>query len=121
MLRYATCLACWPPRCAGQAGVALPALLRPCGVWRHICLLACPTACLPAQFLFTLAYTRGIHISASKLIWSNLIPATLGNYVGGGLFLAGAYAFAYGGTPKRMGDYYDEKVAPKMPWAKKRD
>lgn len=73
------------------------------------------------QFLYVMAWAQGESITAKEFIWNNLIPSTLGNYVGGGVCLATVYAFAFGRTPKRMGAYYDDKVAPKMPWSKKRD
>jgi formate/nitrite transporter len=38
---------------------------------------------------------QGAQVSWASLVWDNLIPATLGNIVGGALFVGGAYWYAY--------------------------
>lgn len=82
--------------------------------------LSCLLLPLP-QFLFVMAWCQGEHITAKEFIWKNLIPATIGNYIGGGICLATVYALTFGSTPRRAGAYYDANIGPKMPWAKKRD
>ncbi|KXZ54820.1 hypothetical protein GPECTOR_4g891 [Gonium pectorale] len=65
--------------------------------------------CIANMFLFVMAWAQGENITAKEFIWHNLIPATLGNYIGGGICLATVYAFAYGGPPKRIGAWIDGK------------
>lgn len=38
--------------------------------------------CIANQYLFAINWFTGGNISAKAFIWDNLIPATLGNYVG---------------------------------------
>lgn len=40
----------------------------------------------------------------------NLVPSTIGNYIGGGVCLATVYAFAFGRTPKLVGEWVDQKM-----------
>ncbi|PNW80928.1 hypothetical protein CHLRE_07g335600v5 [Chlamydomonas reinhardtii] len=62
------------------------------------------------MFLFLMAWAMGANITAKQFIWDNLIPATLGNFFGGGVCLGTVYAFAYGRTPKLMGAWIDQKL-----------
>lgn len=48
------------------------------------------------MFYLPMAMMSGADIGISEMITSNLIPVTLGNIVGGGLFVGAAYAYLYG-------------------------
>lgn len=48
------------------------------------------------MFLFPLAMKLGAPITVGAFLTANLIPATLGNLMGGGLFVATAYGLAFG-------------------------
>jgi hypothetical protein len=57
------------------------------------------------QYLLPLALARGAKLSAKDVIAHNLIPATLGNWVGGAVCVATVYALAYGLPGKKVGDW----------------
>ncbi|PNH08102.1 hypothetical protein TSOC_005370 [Tetrabaena socialis] len=52
------------------------------------------------MFLFVMGWAQGANVTAKEFIWHNLIPATLGNYIGGGICLATTYAIAFGSAPR---------------------
>ncbi|KAG2491238.1 hypothetical protein HYH03_010446 [Edaphochlamys debaryana] len=62
------------------------------------------------MFVFLMAWAQGANITAEQFIWRNLIPATLGNWVGGAICVATVYAFSYGRTPKLIGQWVDKKL-----------
>jgi formate/nitrite transporter FocA (FNT family) len=66
------------------------------------------------QFLFCMAAFTGYPVTFKDFIGRNLIPATIGNYIGGGFCLATVYAFTYGRTPKRIGDWFNDKFKKNM-------
>lgn len=66
--------------------------------------------CIANQFLFPMAAFMGYPLTFKDFIGRNLIPSTIGNYIGGGVCLATVYAFAYGRTPKRISDWFNDKV-----------
>ncbi|GLC41613.1 hypothetical protein PLESTB_000696500 [Pleodorina starrii] len=66
--------------------------------------------CIANMFLFVMAWCQGENITAKQFIWHNLIPSTLGNYIGGGVCLSTVYAIAYGAPPKRIGKWLDQKL-----------
>lgn len=66
--------------------------------------------CIANMFLFVMAWCEGAHITAKQFIWYNLVPSTIGNYIGGGVCLATVYAFAFGRTPKLVGEWVDQKM-----------
>lgn len=47
-------------------------------------------------------------LTAARIVSRNIVPVTLGNIVGGGLFVATSYAFAYG-APGRAADAWIER------------
>eukprot|EP00983_Pelagomonas_calceolata_P125303 1161198-Pelagomonas_calceolata.AAC.7 len=63
-----------------------------------------------------MAIARGADIDARHFVAYNLVPATLGNWVGGAFFISTAYAFIYGRTPPRMYAWFEEKLgkAPQL-------
>lgn len=48
------------------------------------------------MFYFPIAMMSGAEVGVWEAIWNNLIPATLGNIVGGGLFVGALYSWMYG-------------------------
>lgn len=71
----AKCLACWMPV---AAFVALG--------WEH---------CIANMFFIPAGIAAGAEISAAQMICNNLIPATLGNIVGGALLVGCAYTLLF--------------------------
>ena len=47
----------------------------------------------------------GAPLTAKQIIVDNLIPATLGNWIGGAICVSTVYAFIYGRTPLKIYDY----------------
>lgn len=64
-----------------------------------------------AQFVLPMAIALGTDISATEFIWHNLIPATLGNWIGGAFFVATTYAFIFGTPAKRTADFFDSMTS----------
>lgn len=54
------------------------------------------------MFVIPLAMRLGAKISVSTFIVKNLIPTTLGNLIGGAIFVAMAMALGYGSLEKRI-------------------
>jgi hypothetical protein len=52
--------------------------------------------CVANMFVIPLAMQLGAPISVSTFIVKNLIPSTLGNLIGGGVFVASMYGLAFG-------------------------
>jgi hypothetical protein len=59
-----------------------------------------------------MAIALGADINATQFVWYNLIPATLGNWIGGGIAVATTYAFIFGTPPTRMFAWLAAKGAP---------
>eukprot|EP00009_Paramoeba_aestuarina_P008753 CAMPEP_0201520084 /NCGR_PEP_ID=MMETSP0161_2-20130828/10475_1 /ASSEMBLY_ACC=CAM_ASM_000251 /TAXON_ID=180227 /ORGANISM="Neoparamoeba aestuarina, Strain SoJaBio B1-5/56/2" /LENGTH=485 /DNA_ID=CAMNT_0047918343 /DNA_START=81 /DNA_END=1539 /DNA_ORIENTATION=- len=56
------------------------------------------------MFLVTLGIFLGAPVSYGKFIYWNLIPVTIGNFIGGGLFVGGAafYLYSFGENPQQV-------------------
>lgn len=54
------------------------------------------------MFVIPLAMRLGAPITARTFVVNNLIPATIGNLIGGGVFVATAMALSYGSLEKRI-------------------
>ena len=82
------------------------------GIWLPISAFASVgyEHCIANQFIFSIALMRGAPLTARQIIVDNLIPSTLGNWVGGAICVATVYAFIYGRTPTRVYDYFFSKV-----------
>jgi formate/nitrite transporter len=52
--------------------------------------------CIANMFVFVMAIAQGTPATAKQILWDNLIPATIGNYIGGAFFIAATYSFVYG-------------------------
>ena len=53
----------------------------------------------------------GAPLSAYDLVVGNLIPTTLGNWVGGFFFVGTVYAFAFGTPNKRVTEWWEGLAA----------
>lgn len=70
-----------------------------------VCLPACPCSyehCIANMFVIPLAMRLGAPISLHTFLVKNLIPATLGNIIGGAVFVAMAMALSFGSLEKRL-------------------
>lgn len=56
--------------------------------------------CVANMFILMMAIAQGLTPSPGAVLWGNLIPATIGNWVGGAVFVAGLYSFVYGNPVK---------------------
>jgi hypothetical protein len=56
--------------------------------------------CIANQFVLPLSVQLGSGLTLGQILGSNLVPATLGNIIGGAFFTATAYSLAYG-SPER--------------------
>lgn len=63
--------------------------------------------CVANMFLGGLAIVSGAPITPADWLTKNLVPATLGNMVGGALCVATSYAFIYG-APAKGGSGQDD-------------
>lgn len=54
------------------------------------------------MFLIPMGMVLGAKVSFNEFLWNNLLPVTLGNTIGGVIFVATAFAFIHGslGKPK---------------------
>lgn len=66
------------------------------------------------MFLLPIAISHGANITASQFIWNNLIPATLGNWVGGAVCVATVYAFVFGTPGKQINERIDRAFQKKV-------
>ncbi|KIY95007.1 hypothetical protein MNEG_12953, partial [Monoraphidium neglectum] len=57
-------------------------------------------------YLLPLAIALGAPLDARDVIVGNLIPTTLGNWVGGAVCVATVYAFAYGAPNKKVTEWW---------------
>mmetsp|Transcript_8744 Transcript_8744/g.18647 ORF Transcript_8744/g.18647 Transcript_8744/m.18647 type:complete len:452 (+) Transcript_8744:184-1539(+) len=91
------------------------------GIWLPISAFAAIgfEHCIANQFLFPMAMSHGAAVNAYDLVVKNLIPATLGNWVGGAVCISTTYAMIYGRTPLRVIAWWERTVEPYLPWSKK--
>jgi formate/nitrite transporter len=52
--------------------------------------------CIANMFVFVMAVAQGAEATPKQILWDNLVPATIGNYIGGAFFIAASYSFVYG-------------------------
>lgn len=57
----------------------------------------------------------GAPVSAKAFVWHNLIPATLGNWIGGAICMATVYAWIYGTPAKHFAAWCERRGAPAEP------
>lgn len=65
--------------------------------------------CIANQFLIPMGIALGAPVSAEQFVWHNLIPATLGNWIGGAVCMATVYAFIYGSPPQQLAAWYQAR------------
>jgi formate transporter len=58
--------------------------------------------CIANMFLLIMAVAQGVPLSASAILLYNILPSTLGNWIGGGCFVGGFYFLIYGATLPRI-------------------
>jgi formate/nitrite transporter len=52
--------------------------------------------CIANMFILMMGTAQGAKVTAEKIMWGNIIPATIGNWIGGALFVGTLYSFVYG-------------------------
>jgi formate/nitrite transporter len=52
--------------------------------------------CIANMFVLVMGTAQGARATARGILWDNLIPATIGNWIGGAVFVAALYSFVYG-------------------------
>lgn len=52
--------------------------------------------CVANMFVFMMAISQGSKATIKQILWDNLVPSTIGNYIGGAFFVAASYSFIYG-------------------------
>lgn len=72
------------------------------GIWLSICAFAAIgfEHCIANMFLIPLGIWHGAKVDAYHFAINNLLPATIGNFIGGAFCMGTVYAFVYG-TPSR--------------------
>jgi formate/nitrite transporter len=81
-----------------MANSALDLSGKAVGVWLPISSFAAIgyEHCVANMFIIMMAIAQGMDASFKEVMWNNLIPSTIGNYIGGAFFVAGLYSFIYG-------------------------
>jgi hypothetical protein len=93
------CLACTPEHAPDELCVTPQDLTgKAVGIWLPISAFAMIgfEHSIANQFVIPMGIVMGADVDAKHFIWMNLIPCTLGNWVGGAICLATVYAMAYG-------------------------
>ena len=87
------------------------------GIWLPISAFASVgyEHCIANQFVFCMALMMGAPLTPYQIIVQNLIPSTLGNWVGGAICVATVYAFIYGRTPLRIYDFLFGRLSAPTP------
>lgn len=67
--------------------------------------------CIANQFVFPLAMFLGSGMSVSTFITKNLIPATIGNVIGGGIFVGVFYALIFGQAGRALEKWENKGLA----------
>jgi formate/nitrite transporter len=52
--------------------------------------------CIANMFVLLMGTAQGANVSVKGILWNNLIPATIGNWIGGAIFVGALYTFIYG-------------------------
>lgn len=58
--------------------------------------------CIANMFILMMGTAQGAQVTAKGILWDNLIPATIGNWIGGALFVAAWYSCIYGKPTLKM-------------------
>ncbi|PSC67641.1 formate nitrite transporter [Micractinium conductrix] len=71
--------------------------------------------CIANMYLIPLSMCLGSGISVGTFITKNLIPASLGNLIGGVVFVGGAYACSFGAPAHAVADMWDAALSTCLP------
>lgn len=52
--------------------------------------------CIANMFTLMMGIAQGANATVEQVLWGNLIPSTIGNWIGGAIFTAALYSFIYG-------------------------
>lgn len=63
------------------------------------------------QYLLPLAIAYGAPLSAYEVVVGNFIPATIGNWIGGGVCVSAAYALTFGAPNKALNEWAADQRA----------
>jgi formate/nitrite transporter len=58
--------------------------------------------CIANMFVLMMGIAQGAPATVEQVLWKNLIPATLGNWVGGAICVSTLYSFVYGKPDFKM-------------------
>jgi len=58
--------------------------------------------CIANQFVLVMGWIQGANITMADLFFKNLLPATIGNFIGGAFFVGAHYAYIYGKPSIRL-------------------
>jgi formate/nitrite transporter len=58
--------------------------------------------CIANMFVLMMGTAQGANVTAKGILWDNLIPATIGNWIGGAIFVAALYSFVYGNPSLKL-------------------
>lgn len=53
------------------------------------------------MFFIPLGMLNGASVNVTQFLWNNLVPSTIGNIIGGAIFVGGIYWWVYGRDPKQ--------------------
>jgi hypothetical protein len=65
--------------------------------------------CIANQFLIPMGIALGAPVTARQFVASNLIPATIGNWIGGAICMATVYAWVYGSPPQQLAAWWEQR------------
>ncbi|KAL3927943.1 MAG: hypothetical protein SGBAC_012871 [Bacillariaceae sp.] len=88
---FMVCVGVWQAACAEEVAGKILSLWFPINAF----VLMGFDHCIANQFLIPLGMMLGADISIKKLLLEALLPATLGNIVGGGLLVGGIYWYVF--------------------------
>ena len=88
---FLVCLGVWQATCAEEAAGKIMGLWFPVSAF----VIMGFDHCIANQFLISLGMMFGADISITHLLFKALLPATLGNIVGGGVFIGAVYWYVF--------------------------
>ena len=88
---FMVCIGVWQATCAEEVAGKLLALWFPISAF----VMMGFDHCIANQFLIPVGMMYGANISITHLLFQALLPATLGNIVGGGIFVGAIYWYVY--------------------------
>ena len=88
---FMVCLGVWQATCAEEVAGKVLAMWFPIAAFVMLGF----DHCIANQFFIPLGMMYGADISVSRLLFHDLLPATLGNAVGGGIMVGAVYWYVY--------------------------